>query len=93
MVYFEKSKLPIDENNIVNCNFKNEEIKGVDKMNEESIVNDGCVMTLEMRFIAPKLLYKLFSNRSSAIQKFLEKRLLTETLVRFRHVVERDLNH
>ena len=53
-------------------------------------VGSNCIMTLQMRFVAPRFLYSIFG--SAGVRNFFEKRLLGGTLSRFREVVLNDLS-
>lgn len=76
---------------------KNEGTVKFDPLSTESFdehdtdnVEIGCTMTLEMKFVAPRVVAALF-RRASFVESFFEGRLLAGTLVRFREVVLNDL--
>lgn len=50
----------------------------------------GCIMTLKLKFVAPRVVASLF-RRASFVETFFEGRLLAGTLERFRVVVLNDL--
>ena len=52
-----------------------------------------CKMSLEMRFVSPRIVQRLFSSRTGKIKRFVENKMLSGTLTRFSNVVQRDIQN